>query len=50
MLWEGDLVDGIDLTALDRFAAGFPHEVFDRLREHAPVRWHPPAEHTPGGA
>ncbi|WP_405140119.1 cytochrome P450 [Nocardia sp. NBC_01388] len=48
-MWEGDLVDGIDLTALDRFAAGFPHEVFDRLREHAPIWWHPPTEHTPDG-
>lgn len=39
----------IDLTDLDRFAAGFPHEVFARLRREAPVWFHPPTEHTPGG-
>jgi cytochrome P450 len=45
----GSSLDGIDLTDLDRFTAGFPHDVFDRLREQAPVWWHPPTEHTPGG-
>ena len=38
----------IDLTDLDRFVAGFPHEVFRRLRAEAPVWWHPPTAHTPG--
>jgi cytochrome P450 len=37
----------IDLTDLDRFAGGFPHEVFVHLRQHAPVWWHEPTEHTP---
>lgn len=40
---------GIDLTDLDRFAHGFPHEVFTRLRAEAPVAWHEPTEHTPDG-
>jgi cytochrome P450 len=39
----------IDLTDLDRFAAGFPHDVFTRLRREAPVWFHPPTPHTPGG-
>lgn len=39
----------VDLTDLDRFAAGFPHEVFTRLRREAPVWFHPPTSHTPGG-
>jgi cytochrome P450 len=38
-----------DLTDLDRFAAGFPHEAFTRLRREAPVYFHPATEHTPGG-
>lgn len=42
-------MDGVDLTDLDRFAAGFPHEVFDGLRRRAPVWWHEPTEHTPDG-
>ncbi|MFN8546035.1 MAG: cytochrome P450 [Candidatus Binatia bacterium] len=41
--------DDIDLTDLDRFAAGFPHDVFTRLRRDAPVWFHPPTAHTPGG-
>lgn len=41
------LVD-IDLTDLDRFSSGFPHDVFTFLRSEAPVWWHPPTEHTPG--
>jgi cytochrome P450 len=40
---------GIDLTDLDRFAAGFPDGVFTRLRREAPVWWHPPTAHTPDG-
>jgi cytochrome P450 len=39
----------VDLTDLDRFAAGFPHDVFSRLREEAPVWWHPPTPRAPGG-
>jgi cytochrome P450 len=42
-------VRDIDLTDLDRFAAGFPHDVFTRLRREAPVWFHPPTPHTPGG-
>jgi len=38
-----------DLTDLDRFAHGFPHEVFTRLRHEAPVWFHPATPHTPGG-
>jgi cytochrome P450 len=44
----GDLGD-VDLTDLDRFLQGFPHEVFTRLRAEAPVWWHPPTAHTPDG-
>jgi cytochrome P450 len=44
----GGLAD-VDLTDLDTFAAGFPHEVFRRHREVAPVWWHPPTAHTPDG-
>ena len=43
-----DLSD-IDLTDLDRFADGFPHPVFTRLRGEAPVWFHPATAHTPGG-
>ena len=42
-------VDDIDLTDLDLFAHGFPHEVFARHRAEAPVRWHEPTAHTPDG-
>jgi cytochrome P450 len=38
-----------DLTDLDLFADGFPHEVFGRLRRVAPVWWHAPTTHTPDG-
>jgi cytochrome P450 len=41
--------DDVDLTDLDLFADGFPHEVFTRLRQEAPVWWHPPTERAPGG-
>jgi cytochrome P450 len=40
---------GVDLTDLDLFADGFPHEVFTRLRAIAPVMWHEPTDHTPDG-
>lgn len=39
----------IDLTDLDRFTDGFPHDVFTWLRREAPVWFHPPTSHTPGG-
>ncbi len=42
-------LDTLDLTDLDRFANGFPHDVFTLLRKHAPVWFHPPTEHTPDG-
>ena len=42
-------LDDVDLTDLDRFAHGFPHEVFARLRREAPVWWHPPTPRAPGG-
>jgi cytochrome P450 len=37
----------IDLTDLDNFANGFPHELFAVHRREAPVYWHRPTEHTP---
>jgi cytochrome P450 len=40
---------GVDLTDLDLFAGGFPHDVFTRLRHLAPVLWHEPTGHTPEG-
>ena len=40
---------GVDLTDLDNFASGFPHELFARHRSEAPVYWHEPTEHTPDG-
>jgi cytochrome P450 len=40
---------GIDLTDLDNFASGFPHELFEIHRREAPVWWHEPTEHTPDG-
>ncbi len=47
-LGDADLTD-IDLTDLDRFAHGFPHDLFTRLRRAAPVWWHAPTAHTPDG-
>lgn len=38
-----------DLTDLDNFADGFPHALFAAHRQHAPVYWHEPTEHTPDG-
>ena len=40
----------IDLTDLDRFNTGFPHDVFEVHRREAPVWWHEPTEHTPDPA
>jgi cytochrome P450 len=42
-------LDDIDLTDLSRFADGFPHDLFARLRRDAPVWFHPPTPHSPGG-
>ena len=42
-------MSGVDLTDLDNFADGFPHDVFARHRREAPVWWHEPTEHTPDG-
>ncbi len=38
-----------DLTDLDLFAHGFPHDAFTQLRHDAPVMWHEPTAHTPDG-
>ncbi|WP_395309901.1 cytochrome P450 [Mycobacterium sp. AMU20-3851] len=38
-----------DLTDLDNFANGFPHDLFEAHRREAPVHWHEPTEHTPDG-
>lgn len=38
-----------DLTDLDNFADGFPHEFFVLHRREAPVLWCEPTEHTPDG-
>jgi cytochrome P450 len=40
------VLDGFDLTDQPRFARGFPHQVFARLRRDAPVLFHP---HADGG-
>ncbi len=40
---------GVDLTDLDAFAGGFPHPLFARHRQEAPVYWHEPTRHTPDG-
>jgi cytochrome P450 len=37
----------VDLTDLDNFTNGFPHEVFALHRREQPVYWHEPTEHTP---
>ncbi|MDA8359144.1 MAG: cytochrome P450 [Actinomycetota bacterium] len=42
-------LEDIDLTDLDRFVAGFPHEELRTLRHEAPVWWHRPTVHTPDG-
>lgn len=38
-----------DLTDLELFREGPPHEVFRRLRDEAPVFWHQPTRNTPDG-
>jgi cytochrome P450 len=42
------VLGGFDLTDLARFTAGFPHEVFTRLRHEAPVLYHPPGQTRDG--
>jgi cytochrome P450 len=42
------VLDGFDLTDLNNFSEGFPHGVFARLRQDAPVLLHPPG-HTADG-
>lgn len=44
-----NLLASVDLTDLDNFAAGFPHDLFAVHRREAPVYWHEPTEHTPDG-
>ncbi len=39
----------VDLTDLDTFTGGFPHDIFRLHREQAPVWWHEPTSHTPDG-
>ena len=46
---QASALDGIDLTDLDLFTSGFPHEVFSELRRVAPVYRHEPTSHTPDG-
>ena len=43
------MMAAVDLTDLDLFADGFPHEIFQRHRLEAPVYWHEPTENTPDG-
>jgi cytochrome P450 len=44
-----DVLGGFDLTDLDNFAHGVPHDVFVEHRRRAPVLWHDPTPHTPDG-
>lgn len=39
----------VDLTDLDAFARGFPHDIFRMHLDEAPVWWHEPTAHTPDG-
>jgi cytochrome P450 len=39
----------VDLTDLDLFSGGFPHEAFTELRRTSPVAWQEPTTHTPDG-
>ncbi len=41
------VLGGFDLTDLDNFSGGVPHEVFAEHRKVAPVLWHEPTVHTP---
>ncbi len=42
-------MEPVDLSYSGSFAAGFPHEFFNWLRQNEPVWWHQPTEHTPNG-
>lgn len=42
-------LDEVDLCDLDRFARGFPHELFELLRRERPVWFHPATPNVPGG-
>ncbi len=44
---QSSSLDSVDLTDLDLFADGFPHQIFSRLRAEAPVWWHEPTRYTP---
>jgi cytochrome P450 len=44
-----EVLGGFDLTDLDNFAGGVPHEVFTEHRRAAPVLWHEATPHTPDG-
>jgi cytochrome P450 len=46
---QSETLRDIDLTDLDNFANGFPHDLFARHRRDAPVWWHEPTVHTPDG-
>jgi len=39
----------VDLTDVDSFRHGFPHEAFRWLRRHDPVHWHEPTATAPDG-
>ena len=43
------MVEEVDLSYGRTFSRGFPHDFFTWLRREAPVWWHEPTEHTPGG-
>jgi cytochrome P450 len=45
----GQVLADLDLTDLDNFASGFPHQLFVLHRREAPVWWHAPTSHTPDG-
>jgi cytochrome P450 len=49
MAGAGPTLGAIDLTDLDNFAHGFPHDLFEVHRRDAPVWWHEPTSHTPDG-
>jgi cytochrome P450 len=42
-------IDALDLSDGRTFANGFPHAHFTWSRAEAPVYWHEPTEHSPGG-
>ena len=44
-----DALTVLDLTDLDNFANGFPHDLFRELRRERPVFFHEPTDRTPGG-